>query len=666
MSVPFRTQYDMTLSYGGKTYGYQLYEDQYGQKHWNEGLADLIAPQSRISEFSYEHIPPQIDVPAAFEDWSLGAGYTEFRARFGSALVTANTNMPITYNYSQNVDASWDNRLYLSPLLNTAPKSPSGSLDANPSFYFNSNTFGFWCIANQYMYKYDISSTSWVLKNTAAANVLSIAELNGVMYASVSGNSYIYSLDGTTWTTYTGATLNAANIADLFVVRGSVLMAMRQEKAYVTTNGQNGGVAWSAGTAIGSTSETTKSMVVANNQYWIFKTQGIYMWDGTTVNEIWKPEYITTANGAYSFVWYDGNIYSTYGSRILSIDPFNTQYSSLKFVYPPEGGHSAGSDVTTVAGPHDSIEIKGTISQITGTFSDLWFTITNPDGRTYVIKGDPVTMVYHTVGYLGSYTSTAAYAVGPGTGHPTNPCFMFGKNANSVYYILPRDDLRPEDDPNYVFESTGTIYGPWLGYGARAFNKFLNRGTVLGTDITAGQNVKLSYQLDDDSTTTTQLVDAIDYGLNTHNVTGNVPFNRIRYVITLNTQSETSTPIMTSATFHATLNPPRRRTWKPMINLRPNQLLRDGNKDYQDVSDLRNALFSAVTERVTMTDRENNSYIVRILDIQEVQLAFSTTGAYETDNQVFQVTLAEIAPVTSQLQVAKYTQARYQEGYKYN
>ena len=82
MAVPLRSQYDMTLTYGGKSYGYQLYEDQYGQKHWNEGLADLIAPQSRISEFSYEHIPPQIDVPAAFENWSIGAGYTEFRAQF--------------------------------------------------------------------------------------------------------------------------------------------------------------------------------------------------------------------------------------------------------------------------------------------------------------------------------------------------------------------------------------------------------------------------------------------------------------------------------------------------------------------------------------------------------------------------------------------------------
>jgi hypothetical protein len=655
----------MTLTYGGKSYGYQLYEDQYGQKHWNEGLADLIAPQSRISEFSYEHIPPQIDVPAAFEDWSMGAGYTEFRARFGTALTASNTNMPVSYNYSQNIDASWDNRLYLSPLLNTNEASTGGSIAANPTFYFNSDYFGFWCAADEYLYRYDLNSNSWVLKYTGAANIKSMAELNGVLYVALDNSAYAYttSTTGSTFTVYSDDQIDSASIADFFVVRGDVLMAMRSENAYLTTNGQNGGVVWSAPTTIGSSSETTKSMVVANNQYWIFKKQGIYMWDGTTVSPIWSPEYLTDNNGAYSFVWYDGNIYTTYAYRILAIDPFNTQYSSLKFVYPPEGGRSTGLDSV---GPHDSTEIKGNISQITGTFSDLMFTITNPDGNTYIIKGDPLKMVYHTLGYIGENASVAAYAVGPGVTHPENPCFVFGKGQDSVHYILTRDDLRPEDDANYRFVNTGVIYGPWLGYGARAFNKFLNRGTVLGTNISARQNIVLSYQLNDNSQNTTDLVTAINYDLNTANVLTTVSFNRIRYIITMNSGSPTSTPVMTSATFHATLNPPRRRTWKPLINLRPNQLLRDGVADYQDVRELRNALFSGVSERITMTDRDNNSYIVRILDIQEMQLSYSTTGAYETDNQVFQVTLAEIVPLTSQLQVAKYTQARYKEGYRYN
>lgn len=659
MAVSFRSQYDLTLSYSGKNYGYQLYEDQYGQKHWNEGLADLIAPQSRISEFSYEHIPPQIDVPAAFENWSIGAGYTEFRAQFGTALTASNTNMPVTYNYSQNIDASWDNRLYLSPLINSA-----GTLAANPTLYFNSSYFGFWCAANQYLYRYDLSSNSWVLKHTAAANIKSIAELNGVMYVSLLNAAYVYttSTTGASFTTYTGATLESASIADLFVVRNNVLMAMRAEKAYVTTNGQNAGVVWSAGTSIGSSSDTTQSLAVANNQYWIFKKEGVYMWDGTTVNTIWTPDYITNQNGAYAYVWYDGNIYTTYGSRILAIDPFNTQYSSLKFVYPPESKSSGGSAV----GPHDSVEVKGTITQITGTFSDLMFSVLNPEGTTYIIKGDPVTQVYHTLGYISTASSVAAYAVGPNVVHPTNPGLVFARNAESVYYILPRDDLRPEDDPNYRYASTGTIYGPWLGFGARAFDKYLNRGTVLGTDISAAQNIVLAYQINDDTSATTTLVNAINYNLNTANQTSDVSFNRIRYVITMNNGgNSTNSPVMTSATFHATLNPPRRRTWKPLIQLRPNQILRDGNEDYQDVRELRNALFSGVTQRITMTDRENNQYIVRILDIQEVQLAFTNIGGYETDNQVFQVTLAEIAPITSQLQVAKYTQARYQEGYKY-
>ncbi len=274
--------------------------------------------------------------------------------------------------------------------------------------------------------------------------------------------------------------------------------------------------------------------------------------------------------------------------------------------------------------------------------------------------------MFHTYAYLGANAGGACLAIGPAVQHATNPTVAVGYGAATVHYILPRSDLRPEDDVYYRYETTGTIYGPWMGYGARAFNKFLNRVTILGTGVTAGDNITISYQLDDDTSTTTLALNAIDYGINEANILGTVSFFRIRYVITMNTQDVQTTPIMNAATMHATLNPPRRKTWKPMISLKPNQLLRDGMEDRQDVTTLRNALYSAASDRVTMVDRENNSYIVRILDLQELQLGFSTEGGAETDNQVLQLTMAEISPVSSSLPVAKYTQAAYSQGYRYS
>lgn len=664
MSVPLRRQYDMTLTIGGKDYGYQLWEDPQGQKHWNEGLAPLITPQQRITEFSYEHIPPEIDMPAAFENWSSGAGATEFLSTTATStgFYQLNSNTPKTYNYSQGVDASWDNRLYLSP-ARVADLADSGSdVAAAPTFFFSSQTFGVWCIASTYMYQYNQASGTWVLKKTATAAVTSMAELNGVLYASVTGAAYVYSTDstGVAWTTYSDNVLNASNVADLFVVRNATILAMRSEKAYITTNGQNGGVAWSAGTAIGSSSETTKSLAVVNGSYWVFKIEGIYKWDGTAVTDVWHPKFLTSTNGNSAFVWYDGLIYTVYNSRILSIDSFNTTDATLQFIYPPEP-----KIVNITSEPKDSPELKGSISQITGTFNDLIFTVTNPQGNTYLMKGDPRTQVYHSLAYLGANTNAACLAAGAGTIHASNPVILTGYGRAAVHYVMPRSDLRPEDDTNYRYETTGIMYGPWMGYGARGFNKFLNRGTVLGTGITAGQNVTLGYQLDDNTTTTTTLVNAIDYGITSTNTSSTVSFYRIRFVMTLNGASTQTSPIVVAATLHATINPPRRRTWKPLIQLAPNLILRDGTTDSQDPTTLRNALYKAATSRITMTDRESNQFIVRVLDIQETQIKPYTEGAYESDSQVLQVTLAEITTVSTSAQGAKYGQAKYSQGYSY-
>jgi len=644
----------MTLTVGGKQYGYQLWEDQTGQRHWGEGLAPLITPQQRISGFSYDHVPPEIDMPSAFEDWSGGAGFVEHGAS-KSSTSNVQSNLPSTYSYSQGIDASWGNRLYLSPARQTTLASTGAEVAAAPTFFFNSTSFGFWCICATYMYKYDLSSASWVLKNTAAANVTSIAELNGVMYAALSASAYIYSTDGTTWTTYTGAAINSASIADLFVVRGNVIMAMRVEKAYVTTNAQNGGVAWSAGTSIGHTSETTQSLAVANGDYWIFKKEGIYNWDGATVADVWKPQYLESTNGKYSYVGLSGIIYVTYASRILAIDPFNTTDTPLQFVYPADSGYDT----------QDSVEIKGTISQITGTFSDIYFTVTNPQGRVYLMKGKPEAKTFHTYAYLDTSANVACAVVGPTVQHATNPTVAIGYGTAARYYILPRADLKPEDDLAYRYQSTGTLYGPWLSYGARSFNKFLNKATLLGSSITAGHNAKLGCYIDDDSTHI-NLLDAQDYGLNSYKVVDEISFYRVKYDIVMNSPSGTSTPIVVGAVLHATLNPPRRKMWKPIIVLKPNSLLRDGIEDTQDVSTLRSALFAAANSRITMTDRENQSFVVRLLDAQEVQLAFSTEGGSETDNQVLQLTLVEVNSLSSPLPPARYTQARYNQSYRYS
>ena len=652
MAVHFPTAYDFTLTVDGNDYGFLLYVDpQTSQRHLNEGLAPMLTPQQRVTEFGYEHIPPEIDIAASYENWSDGAGYVEYTgltSPFG--LTTSNSNAPRVYNFSRGLDLSWNNRIYVSPARNTDLASTGGAVAAAPTFYWNSITFGYWLAAGVYLYKYDLTSAAWVLKLTASAAITSIAELSGVMYVSITGVAYQYTTDGTTFTVATLSGSLTSDIADLFVVRRSSLWAMRSELLYATTNGQNGGVNWSAGTAIGSTSELTQSMVTVADDIWVFKREGIYNFDGTTGTQVWTAKYLSTTNGKYSYIHSDGNIYVVYGSEIIGLNPFVTTETPMRIVYPAQ--RLSKSDTT--AGSHDSQEIKGTISQITGTFHELFFTVTNPNGRTYLMKGDPDTQVYHTYAYLGTETNAACFVAGPGVQHSANPCLSLGYSTGAIHYILPRSELRPEDDPNYRFDTTtGSVYGPWMGYGARAFMKFLNRGTILGLNLTAGQTATLGYELDDSGTVTT-LVTAIDGGTTTAQVTTAVEFNRLRYYLTMSAVADVQSPILLAATLHATLNPPRNHMWRPLVRLAPQLELRDGTFDNQDPHVLLHTLFDAANKRITLTNSHNMEYVVKLLDIQEQVFGNSEKGGEERDTQVFQLVFAEITSLTSDASTGHY------------
>lgn len=689
----FLSNYDLTLNIDGVDRGLMLYIDpQTGQRHMGEGFAPLMTPQSRITEFSYEHIPPEIDVPTAFEDWSLGAGMVEFtKADSFNGFSSVVTNAPRAYNYSINLDLSWPNRIFMSPKRQTDTAN-FNSTGAAYQFWY-SGYFGFWCMAGTGLYKWDLSSNTWILKDTATGNYTSMAELNGVLYASISGAAYHYTTDfinGSIWTTGTLAGNLTGTIAGLFVTRNSALWAMAGESLYSTTNGQNGGVAWSTATPIGSSVEHTASMIVANSDIWIFKREAIYNFDGTTVSQIYSPKYIVNTNGTFAYSHVDGNIYVVYEDSVLGLDPFNTTTTPLRVVYPVPP-----DDVNPIS--QDSPELKGTIGQITGNIDGLYFpvnlgapTIGGPTnyslyGPAFVIKCEPTTGAIHTIAFLpfndiigNSINSSACAVVGPGVQHASNPCLAVGSpgtTRGAAHYILPRSNRRPDNDSNYQFHSVvesfggeadfGYVYGPWCAYGARAFKKFLNRGTVLALNVSAGQLASLSYEVDD-SGVLTDVVDASVVGSNEANINSTVEFNRVRYYLQMNAESAVGSPTVLAMTLHATLNPPRRRTWKPIIELKTNGLLVDGSTDPQDPHVLREIIFGAITKRIELKDRHADNHTVRLLDVQEISVVPTSEGSEERDRQVYQLNIAEVTASVPNLLPGRYAEDVYAEGKAYS
>ena len=99
--------FDVGLAYAGATRYFNLHRDtQSGLLMWSEGVVPAFAQQQNNGALSKSALPADLSVLMAFEDWSGGAG--RVNAAPGEAA-------PNRYSYSRGVDASWGDRLYLSP-----------------------------------------------------------------------------------------------------------------------------------------------------------------------------------------------------------------------------------------------------------------------------------------------------------------------------------------------------------------------------------------------------------------------------------------------------------------------------------------------------------------------------------------------------------------------
>jgi hypothetical protein len=641
--------YDLRLTVDGVEYGLLLAE-QDGIKQLNDGLAPFITPQFRTEAFGYDHTPPEIEVPMAVESWEMGAGFD--LSNTGGGVST------ITYAYSQGVDLSHNDRAFLSPLQQTALTSLGTAIAAAPVRFIDTS-LGFFMLAGAYIYEFDSSTSStakWILRNDASSDgqaYKDMVELDGILYASRGASAdYKYSSDGVTWTAFTDADENA----DYFVTRGngSDIASVWKVLANLvknTPNGANGGTSWSGADEVGHTSETTTGMICVNNDIYVFKKEGIYVYDGTTTQDLWKTKYFLANNGRNPFQWVDGNIYVPYGRRLIQIDPLS-EATTLIPIFP--------NDLT------DSVELKGDITAIGGDDYNLFFAVKNRAGNTYIMKGKPG-KGWHTILYLGANDCNALYVVPPGVIHSTQPALVIGYGTAAPYYLLAREDMHPGDDPNYRFStSEGVAYGSYFNFGAKTYSKFLNHGSVLGDNISGGRPVTLAYQVDR-TATITDLVTATSNGLTDTDEANEVAFNQLRYALYMETGDESASPAVDSLALFATLNPERKRMWVPTVVLSDDLPLPGGVRTDQAPSaqKVREVLFGAVNKRLTLIDEYSNSYTVRLLNITPSGKVSKRIGGKEYATFGYQLQLVEVNTLTTNETVGVYDSSTYDSGHVY-
>lgn len=587
--------YDLYLSYDGRKVGLLLHRDEAGNVSWFPSLAPDLQPQFETGTYGYEQVPSQTDIPLSFEIFSLGAGFQDDPNETPQAGARG-------YSHSRGVDGSEGDRAYLSHRQVTTT-----GIAAQPVKFFQAATLGFFVIAAEFIYEW--TGAAWTERddNGVGNDYTDIIEFNGVLYAAAgSSTAYTFSTDGITWTTSTLS--GAAPRPAYWATRDDNLWYVNANGAVATTtDGQNGGVAWSAEDAVGSTSEKVRGMRELDGNLYIFKEEGIYRYTGTATEDVWLGgiNMRRTTNGFQPFVWVDGLTYVPYGDRLMQFDQAT---STLQFVFPTNAmrGHP---------------ELNGQISGVAGDARWLFFAFTNAVGDVYFIQGNPYhnggAGEWHSIGYVAASTIEASILLGPTTDfvNTNNPTWVYGIGSSASYQTRPRVGFRSEDDANVTFETgPGRLYSGWNGYGSRGFTKFLNSGDVVGTNLSATETYRLLYEIDE-SGSEVQILEATESGKSSANVTNEVEFARIRSIHRLISGVNTETPIAHAGVLHATPNPPRRHAWQFIVDVADDLEMVGGGRSRWSGQDLEAFLFGSVNKRVTLTDRQGRSFLVKVQNV---------------------------------------------------
>lgn len=623
---------DIFLEYGGVKVPFRCDRTQSGNLAWKQSWAPMLPEEQRVSgPISAQQYPAVIDIPLSFDDFSGGCGYTEVDDRDGA---------PKRYNYTRGIDASIPQRLYLSPSL----QSPTADVAAAPT-YFSDTTLGFFVTAGRYLYEWTVSSADWTQRHDLGASEAftgPVVEFNGKLFAPAGdAKAYVSSSDGLTWT----ASTLGDPYAYKFAVRGRssttpIIWKIDSDGNEKNNNdGTNAGGAWSAATPAGHTSETVNSFLNVDDQLRAFKVEGIFSFDGTTMVDTWVGGRTMrdAGNGKNAYVWGDGAAYAPYGNRLLRYDPLaNSGSGAMAWVLP-------------LADWLGNAELNGSITAITGDADWLYVALKNAAGNTYILKGVPGG-AWHTFVYLGANDCNAMQHASAGVITTLSPVLVIGYGTATRYIILCRAGLRPEDDTEYRFTTSGLMYGPWVTVGSKSFKKFLNAGRVVSENTSAGKPITLGYQTDKTVAATT-LHTATSTGVTSTTVSSEVSFQRIRDYITLATGDDAASPVGLGFMLNTVLAPPRKRVWTGNLIVGDHQLQHGGGRLDVGKRDQETFLFRSSQQRCTLYDRDGRTFTVRVLDIGEGDGA---RPEMNSDAHSYSVTIVELNETTEDTNVGVF------------
>ena len=185
------TNYDIWLEHSSAKVPYRLARDENGNVMLSTGSAPFTAQQIYSGDFSLESINHNVDEVESFEKFHHGAGFSDYATPFG-------------YNFSDGIDASWPDKLYLSP-----GQSASSSTTQSPIKFVNSS-LGLFVMTTRYVLEW--TGAAWTSRlDVGASNtnndLIEFVDANGnvILVLGVSNAAYYTSTDGISWTQQGGS-----------------------------------------------------------------------------------------------------------------------------------------------------------------------------------------------------------------------------------------------------------------------------------------------------------------------------------------------------------------------------------------------------------------------------------------------------------------------------
>jgi hypothetical protein len=609
---------DYVISLGkenGGPVGYAVQEVQ-GVLQYFPAVAKGVSEQIHSGPYSLDALPAEVSSPLSFDSWAGGAGLEYW---FGGTEENKGRRAD-TYSYSRGVDASYGDRLVMSPAKQTHTTPGTGV----PSKFLYTNTWGLFRATGTDLTLYNETNDEWDAVETFASAITDMVEYgnstDNYLVVAIGDSGFVqYSTDGTTF--------SAGDAKGSYLTVGGALSTEPVLWMINTAGAIRSSTApalFSNADYIGSASDLVVGLTTLAEMKMILKTNGVYAFDGVNVRSIIaSPEFIRSTNCVAHCIFMN-KLYFNFLGKVLEYD---IAQDALRVVYATQ---------------HP--ELNGTIKALTSDARFIYMSLYNDAGNSYICKLVPHAprvnqldpFAFHTIAYVSGVAVPTMALLGPGVlkNAQSNPVLEIA-TATEGYYIMARDGLSPADDDNYIYETSGILYGSHHDANVLTFSKLLHgiRAYMLATLPTSRASV--DYQTDADGVYH-EALDIDEEGSADVRIDEDTPYTTVQYRVTL-TGTAGDSPTIMGILLDSTPNPPRRRIWGMVLELGPK-----GGTPRETVEYREEFLMNLPGTRADFVDFRGNQYTVLVLDVKGQGYTTYSAGPQRTAVALYAVTLVEV------------------------